>query len=88
MNSWLIASTVLLFTIGEISCVYGFFRDNRPAGILGFVLMVYFTVMALTYKPTPTALDVYQGKTDLEYIYKDGRVTDSVVVFKNVLYCP
>ena len=31
---------------------------------------------------TPTAKDVYQGKTTLEITYKDGVPVDSVVVFK------
>jgi len=32
---------------------------------------------------TPTAMDVYQGKTTLETTYKDGIPIDSVVVFKD-----
>ena len=31
---------------------------------------------------TPTAMDVYQGKTTLEYTIRDGVKIDSVVVFK------
>lgn len=31
----------------------------------------------------PTAMDVYQGKTTLQIIYKDSIPVDSVVVFKN-----
>lgn len=30
----------------------------------------------------PQAMDVYQGKTTLEYTIRDGEITDSVVVFK------
>lgn len=33
-------------------------------------------------EPTPTALDVYRGKTTLEYTIRDGEIIDSVVVFK------
>lgn len=32
---------------------------------------------------TPTALDVYQGKTTLEITYRDSIPVDSVVVFKD-----
>lgn len=32
---------------------------------------------------TPTALEVYQGKTTLEITYKDSIPVDSVVVFKD-----
>jgi hypothetical protein len=31
----------------------------------------------------PQAIDVYQGKTTLEYTIRDGEIIDSVVVFKN-----
>ena len=31
----------------------------------------------------PTALDVYQGKTTLKYIYQDGYMIDSVVIYKD-----
>jgi hypothetical protein len=30
----------------------------------------------------PTAMDVYQGKTTLEYVVVDGQVTDSTVIWK------
>ena len=33
-------------------------------------------------EPKPTAMDVYQGKTTIEYKVVDGEKTDSVVVFK------
>lgn len=31
----------------------------------------------------PRAIDVYQGKTTIQYTYKDGIAVDSIVVFKN-----
>lgn len=34
-------------------------------------------------EPKPTAMDVYQGKTTLEYKMVDGVRTDSMVIFKN-----
>ena len=33
-------------------------------------------------KDTPTALDVYRGKTTLEITYRDNIPVDSVVVYK------
>ena len=33
-------------------------------------------------KETPTALDVYRGKTTLEITYRDSVAVDSVVVYK------
>lgn len=54
-------------------------------GILFSVMFVIEVSMLSTYlkKPTPTALDVYQGKTTLEYKMVDGVRTDSMVIFKN-----
>lgn len=86
MNIWLVVSTVLLFLVGEVSLVYGIFK-NTSLSIFGGIIMGYFLLMSLTYKQIPTAMDVYQGKTDIEKVYKDGRVVDSVVVYKNVVYC-
>lgn len=53
----------------------------------GIVFSVLFVievslVSTLIKNPTPTAMDVYQGKTTLEYKMVDGEKTDSVVVFK------
>ncbi len=84
--SWLILSSVLFFITGEILFVYSAFKDIKWMGYLGGGIVVYFVIFAATYRPFPKAIDVYQGKTDIEYIYKDGRVVDSVVVFKNVKY--
>ena len=38
------------------------------------------------YEPQPKAMDVYQGKTTIEYTMKDGIKVDSVVVFKENNY--
>ena len=32
----------------------------------------------------PQAIDVYQGKTTLEYTIRDGEIVDSIVVFKDI----
>jgi hypothetical protein len=39
-------------------------------------------IIDITDKPKPTPMDVYQGKTTLEYTIRDGEIIDSVVVFK------
>lgn len=36
-----------------------------------------------TTNPTPSALDVYRGKTELEIISVNGIPTDTIVVLKN-----
>ena len=35
-----------------------------------------------TIKNIPTAMDVYQGKTEIQYTMKGSVKTDSIVVFK------
>lgn len=55
--------------------------------ILGTLAAICIYV-ALTYagcphsKNTPTALDVYRGKTTLEITYRDSVAVDSIVVYK------
>lgn len=39
-------------------------------------------IIDITDEPKPTPMDVYQGKTTLEYTIRDGEVINSVVVFK------
>ena len=43
---------------------------------MGVVISFY------TISDDPTAMDVYQGKTTLEYVVVDGQVTDSTVTWK------
>ena len=56
---------------------------------LGAVLIgVFFGVVAVIVQDcndkniTPTALDVYRGKTTLEITYRDSVAVDSTVVYK------
>lgn len=46
------------------------------------LLTVILIIVSNTSEPSPTALDVYKGKTTLEYTIRDGEIIDSVVVFK------
>ena len=46
-------------------------------------LLISFSIILNAKNDSPTALDVYQGKTTLKITYKDGIPIDSVVVFKN-----
>ena len=55
-----------------------------------FVVFVWIGICYCSYrngydaamKKVPTAMDVYQGKTTLQYTIVDGAKIDSVVVFK------
>ncbi len=46
-------------------------------------LAVLLIVDINTSEPTPTALDVYRGNTELKITSVNGIPTDTVVVFKN-----
>lgn len=75
---------LIIFGITLIVIAYGLsileiYLVDVTVGILG-VLFIYMGIDI--YCPEPTALDVYQGKTALEYTYKNGAKVDSVVVFK------
>ena len=41
-------------------------------------VLLYYIITAYT----PTAIDVYRGKTTLEITYRDSVAVDSVVVYK------
>ena len=60
--------------------------DNIGCAVLcfGFLCGVIGVVIANKVQDKyPQAIDVYQGKTTLEYTIRDGEIVDSVVVFKN-----
>lgn len=56
--------------------------------IFGVIFSVMFVIEVslianVIEGPKPTAMDVYQGKTTLEYKIVDDVKTDSMVIFKN-----
>ena len=62
--------------------------ESFDAGVfIGAVIMILIVieiclVEIIKEKPTPSALDVYRGNTELEITSVNGVPTDSVVVFK------
>ena len=59
----------------DIGVIIGYFTT------ILIVIEIYF-LSNIIGKPTPSAIDVYQGKTTIEYTIRDGVKVDSVVVFK------
>ncbi len=58
--------------------------DEAPILDVAFIILGSISLFfGLFIIDTPTAMDVYQGKTTLEITYKDGVPIDTVVVFKN-----
>ena len=79
---------VLFFVADNLSHKKGNDFDNGI--VIGIILFLCFIVEVMLvsniYKtPLPTAMDVYQGKTTLEYTIKDSLKIDSIVVFKDSL---
>lgn len=63
----------------------GKFDDGVTLGMIITLLafIEYIIINCIISNPYPTAMDVYQGKTTLEYKVVDNIKVDSVVVFKN-----
>lgn len=57
-------------------------------GIILSILLVGEVVLlsSILEDPIPTAIDVYRGKTTLEYTIRDSVKIDSIVVFKDSIY--
>ena len=50
--------------------------------IAALIALEVICICGLVSKSRPKAMDVYQGKTTIEYTIRDGVKVDSVVVFK------
>lgn len=73
--------------LGYLSILY-FAKDEDDRYLIivgGWVKLAIIAAIALLIEskyPTPTALDVYRGKTTLEITYRDSVAIDSTVVYK------
>lgn len=61
---------------------------NDNGGLVFIYIAIIFCIISAVIANKvqdkyPQAIDVYQGKTTLEYTIKDGEIVDSVVVYKN-----
>lgn len=85
----IIIGIILLFFV----CLL-FYIDNRRDGkyeegaVLGMIVTTllfieWMLVNSITIDTQPSTMDVYQGKTTLEYKIVDDVKVDSVVIFKN-----
>lgn len=91
----IIAAVILgLLIIGLIVLINHLSRHSNDFDG-GFFLGMWFTIfcvievgmiIGITEEPKPRAMDVYQGKTTLEYTIRDSIKVDSIVVFKENYY--
>lgn len=82
---WIIAILMILLLLCFIWNVFSKDYDNKVTSCVSTIMCsVIITIVLIDYnsKDSPTALDVYEGKTTLEITYRDTIPVDSVVVFK------
>ena len=75
----------LIYVISLICNIVSNNKDDRfLTALVLTVSAIIFVGLYSSYKNinTPTAKDVYEGKTTLEITYRDSIPIDSVVVFK------
>jgi len=82
----IVLGILFIFASIVIGCVIDINTEN--GGPFCFICGIVFSagvlfVVMKTFGGSPTAMDVYQGRTTLEITYKDGVPIDSVVVFKD-----
>jgi hypothetical protein len=86
LGLYLAVSFVILLFVVIVMIGYG--SSHKEPGIvgvgvgLGFVIVLLFWFSVEEYHE-PKAIEVYQGKTTLEYTVKYGVKTDSIVVYRN-----
>lgn len=78
--------SVLFITIVSIAFIgYGVNKNDAPISIFGVIIFIITVIIfgfSVEEYHQPKAIEVYQGKTTLEYTVKDGVVIDSAVVYK------
>lgn len=71
-----INSVIIIFIVVALSCVW----YNKG---VDDTIEVFEEQLKAQLEKTPSAMDVYNGKTTLKYTIVDGVKTDSTVIFKN-----
>lgn len=82
---WVIIVFLILCAIFYVWNIFTNDKDYRfISALLLIISVVILVILVVSYgnRNTPTAMDVYQGKTTLEITYRDSILVDSVVVFK------
>lgn len=76
-----------LFLFGLVAMIVSFIKGQDYIGGLGLGIMLTGVVVGITYQEEPSAMDVYQGKTAIQYTIVDDVKVDSCVVYrKNIKF--
>ena len=84
----IIIGIILIFLVALTDYIsdkkHGKFNDGITLGVFItiFVFIEYALIACIIDDKNPTAMDVYQGKTTLEYKVVDDVKVDSIVIFK------
>ena len=82
----LICGFVILTAIVVRNSRYDFDTGVMMGGSIIILMAIEVCLLSnIIGKPTPSALDVYRGNTELEITSVNGTPTDTVVVFKKEL---
>ena len=72
---------IVIFFIAFLCCLAG---EGSFSFILGIVLTLGCIVYIIRTIDEPSAMDVYQGKTELKKTYINNQCVDSCVIFKDI----
>ena len=74
---------ILILSFLGVCGIYTTEYDDVINKIIFALILGTLLIGSAYYFSKPTALDVYQGKTTLQYTIIDGIKTDSIVIFKD-----
>ena len=87
LGVYLIGSIIILLLVFGTFIGYGSSHKDPGlvgVGIAGGIITILLFAYSVSEYHEPKAIEVYQGKTTLEYTVKDGVKIDSVVVYRNI----
>lgn len=71
-----------LFLFGLVTMIVSFIKGQDFICGFGFGIILTCVVVGITYQEEPSAMDVYQGKTIMQYTVEGDMKVDSCVVYK------
>lgn len=74
-------TSIVLFVIGFLVMIYNI-KNPAIAGIITALFFCSLIFGIAGYETKPSAMDVYQGKTTLEKVYRNNIPVDSTVIYK------
>ena len=73
---------IIFVGLGFASGMLGAMRGSGALAIFGCLILMCASIGVGVYNSTPTAMDVYEHKTELQKTYQGKKCIDSIVVYK------